>query len=137
MHRKSLLSALLAVTMLFLVLPVTAWAAGGDVATSDMTELAAWSSITGVILPWVAAFILQSHWSSTVKSVLVAVAAGVDAFVVNGLTNDWSFDQGWIVSFALVFALARTTYAGLWSKVGDTSKGGAIGTLEKATTLGG
>lgn len=120
-----------------LLLPSLALAQSGDV-IPDAENLAAWSAITGVLLPWAAAFLLQAQWSSQVKAVVVAVLCIVDAVIVTGFTHGWHFDQHLLVSAAAIFALARTTYAGLWSQLGTGPGAPApvIKRLEQATSFG-
>lgn len=127
---------LAAVALVALALPALALAQAAGDQIPDAENLAAWAAITGVILPWVAAFFLQATWSSATKAVAVAVLCVADAVVVTGFTHGWHFDQHLLVTAAAVFALARTTYAGLWSQFGKSNpEGPSIKRLEKATSI--
>lgn len=78
------------------------------------TDLAAWASISAAVLPFVAGIVIQQHWDTRIKAIMVAVLATTDAVVVQGLTHGWHLDEHTVVTIAAVFAVARTTYSGLW-----------------------
>jgi hypothetical protein len=126
MTRTKLWLLIVALALLFPALALADTGIPEGTPAGELTDLTAWSSITGVLLPWVAALLLQAGWSSSVKSVAVAVFCGVDAIVVTGLTHGWHFDQHYIVSAAMVFALARTTYAGLWKQITAGADGAPV-----------
>ncbi|MBA2741917.1 MAG: hypothetical protein H0U46_07890 [Actinobacteria bacterium] len=118
-----------------LIFTGVAWGQTGD-AIPDAENIAAWSAITGVMLPWAAAFLLQASWSSQLKAVAVAALCAADAVVVTGFTHGWHFDQHLLISAAGIFALARTSYAGLYVHIGGDGEGApAIKKFEAATSL--
>jgi L-lactate permease len=84
-------------------------------------DLAAWASITGILLPLVIAVILRHGWTAQVKMIVAAVIAVVDAVVVTGLTHGWHFDGHLMATVAAVLALSQTTYRNIWLKLGDNS----------------
>lgn len=136
MRRLPLLLVLLGA--LVLAFPLAALAADG--ADVPSTNLAAWLALSAVALPWLAAFVFKAHWTASTKSIGVALLAAADAIVVYGFENDWSFDVSTlVVSIAAVFALARVTYSGLWTKIGtgvDAAGPSVIEKVEIATTPG-
>lgn len=82
-----------------------------------MSNLLWISALVGGLLPHAISVVNQSHWSSGVKSVIAFAACIVAAFVVAYAENKFDF-KNIATSLAFVFALAQTSYQGLWKPTG-------------------
>lgn len=93
-----------------------------------MKDLIVTSGIVGIGLPLIIALLNQSHWKAGLKA---AVAFGI--CLVAALITTWAEDkltpENYVLSALTVFAIARTTYAGLWRPTG------AAPAIEVATTV--
>lgn len=118
MRRLYLLVAAFALALLFV--PVALAQTEGD-PVEGAEDLAAWASITGILLPLAIAVIVRYGWSAQIKMLAAVVLAVVDAVVVTGLTHGWHFDGHLMATVAAVLALSQTTYRNIWSKLGDTT----------------
>ena len=116
-------ASLMLVGALGLVFTAVAWAqdGDGDGTVSNAEDLAAWASITGILLPLVIAVILRHGWQAQTKMIVAAIIAVVDGVVVTGLTHGWHFDGHLMATVAAVLALSQTTYRNIWLKLGDSS----------------
>ena len=78
------------------------------------------SGIVGALLPLIISFLKQTSWSTQVKRVFSFVLSIISAIVVTGASEGWAelSLNNLVTSFAVIFALAQTTYTGLWQ---DTS----------------
>lgn len=73
--------------------------------------------LIGALLPHVVAVLNQSHWPAGTKS-LIAFASCLVAAVISTAVDgnlDW---ENWTIAAGTIYALARTTYAGLWKPTG-------------------
>jgi hypothetical protein len=111
---------LVIVGALGLVFTGAALAQSGET-TEGAEDLAAWASITGILLPIVIAVVLRYGWSAQTKMIVAVVLAVADAVVVTGLTHGWHFDGHLMATVAAVLALSQVTYRNIWLKLGDGS----------------
>lgn len=92
----------------------------GD-STDSTSDLAAWASITGILLPIGIAIVARHNWTAQAKMIFAVAVAVVDGVVVTGLTDGWNPSGHMLVTVAGVLALSQVTYRNVWLKLGDTS----------------
>ena len=83
-------------------------------------DFVAIAGLIGAVLPLIISLLKQQTWSTQVKKFVAAGIAGAVAIVYTGASEGWavgSFSDFWsylVTSFAVIFALAQTTYIGFW-----------------------
>lgn len=75
------------------------------------------SGLVGIFLPHLIAIVSQSHWSSGTKSIFAFATCLIAAAVTSYFAGTLNFHD-LAGSFSLVFALAQTSYKGLWKPTG-------------------
>lgn len=93
-----------------------------------MKDLVLTSGIVGFLLPFLIALVNQAHWQAGLKAVVAFAICLIGAFVTTWAEDKLSLSN-YIISALTVFALARTSYAGLWRPTG------AAPSLEASTTV--
>ena len=90
-------------------------------------NVAQWALIVGFALPPVLAVLMQTHWTTQVKSlvafVVCAVAGLGTAFFAGELSDDW------VSSALIVLVTGISTYQGFWKPSGIAP------TIEATTTV--
>jgi prolipoprotein diacylglyceryltransferase len=119
MRRLHLFLILIASFAIALVFAPLAFAA--DEPIDNAEDLAAWASITGILLPILIAVVVRHKSSAQTKMIVAVAIAIVDGVVVTGLTHGWHFDGHLLVTVAGVLALSQVTYRNVWLKLGDTA----------------
>lgn len=102
------------VSFVFLATASVALAGDGSINGEEVTDLAAWSTISGALLPFLIGMILQQSWSRSTQATVSAAICVIDAVVITYFDHGLSLDEHLVTSVALVFVTAQTTYRNLW-----------------------
>lgn len=116
---RTFTAALLVLSIAALVWVTAAFAQTEPVEGAE--DLAAWASISGILLPIVIAVVLRYGWSAQSKMIVAVGIAVVDGVVVTGLTHGWHVDGHLLVTVSGVLAISQVTYRNVWLKLGDNS----------------
>lgn len=110
----------------------TVLAGGDDLAPTNAVDpnlnLALWSSITGVVAPFLVAIVNQPRWAPLVRAlvtVLISVGLGAATAAVEGKLTG----ARWTTAALIIGAAAVASYKTLWAK--------PAAALEQATSTGG
>jgi hypothetical protein len=79
--------------------------------------VAQWSLLVGFFLPAVLAFLIQTHWSQAVKSVVAFVACAAAAVPTAYLAGDLD-GKDWFTAAIAILVVAVSTYQGFWKPTG-------------------
>lgn len=82
----------------------------------------------GFLLPHVISIINQAHWNPGVKSLVAFASCVVAAVIITWSKNQLDFHH-LVESAGIVYALARSSYSGLWKPLGVSDA------VESSTTL--
>lgn len=110
---RKLVYALLGVSAIALVLAPVALAdgAGDPITGSGTTNLVAWEGIVAMVVPWVAALVVQSHWGVKYKQVIAWLVAGSVGYVTYGFTHGWHIDDAhFVVAIFTVLTGSKVFY---------------------------
>lgn len=86
---------------------------------STSGNLAAWSSLVGLLLPLLVAVVQQAHWSAKVRTT-VGVAACVVAAVGTAYFQGKLDLHNFVESALVIFTLAKVSYLSVWKPTGTT-----------------
>lgn len=82
-------------------------------------DLTLWSTLVGMALPWLAAFVQSDGFSSRVNAIIFAAAAGIAALVTELVRNGTDFSaQGYFHTFIVVTLAAIALYKLYWKPSG-------------------
>lgn len=94
---------------------------------STSGNLAAWSSLVGLLLPLLVAVVQQQHWSPRVRTIVGVAACAAAAAVTSYLQGTLDLHH-FAESALVIFTLAKTSYLAVWKPTGTT------GVIEQATS---
>jgi hypothetical protein len=80
------------------------------------SDLAKWSALVAMIVPFVAAFLNRSEWSPTAKFIVFAIVCAIAAGVTTYLQGGLELGRDRFVSSLLVVATLASAYYRLWKK---------------------
>lgn len=100
-----------------------------------MRDLIITSGVVGSLLPILVAFILQTHWKDSAKSVVTFILCVIAAIVTLWATGELDISsanfnaENLIATFLVIYGSAQAFYRGLWRPTGTAPA------IEDRTTL--